>query len=125
METLIPFLIGIFAQVIVVSCAARLDRYIAVGGKWKGVHLSDQTKKCFILTKKSSREEFLKLSVLLHVAAYLFLGVSIVLYVISIIAKTDTTDMITIYFSFIIAGLALIANIFEIIVLSTYKTPAE
>jgi hypothetical protein len=125
MDTLIPFLIGIFAQVVVVSCAARLDRYIQIGGKWKGITLPNHFKKCFILTKKQSRSEFLLLSVIMHTAAYAFLFLSVILYVISLIFTNEITELITIYFSFIIAGLALVGNIYEIIVLSTYKTPTE
>jgi hypothetical protein len=61
----------------------------------------------------------------MHSTAYLFLIVSVLLYVISLIASNPVMDDVTIYFSFIIAGLALIGNIYEIIVLSTYKTPSE
>jgi hypothetical protein len=125
METILLFFVGVFAQVVVISCSARLDRYIKPSKKWRAALLSESQKRFFILSNKTKRGEFLLLSVVMQLAAYLFVFVSLVLFILNLILQSDSMEMTTMIFSFTIAGIALAINLTEIIILSVYKNPDE
>jgi len=121
MDILIPFLIGFLAQFVMICSAVRLDKYVRPTGFWKFISLGEKQKRFFIFSQRKARTDFLKASILMQVISYSFLVVTTLLFVVATFVKTDLMDWISIIFSFVIGGIALISNLVEVVVLFKYK----
>lgn len=119
MELFMVFIFGIFAQLLLLSSAGKLDSGLPKGKPQSGSGLFAKIKNYFLAYEQKTKKTYFAFGLALQTVCYLFILVSIVFYVLSVftdVASLDTASALVSYILIISGTLAFVVLLFYFII---------
>ncbi|HNZ50215.1 MAG TPA: hypothetical protein PLW60_05495 [Bacilli bacterium] len=125
MNVVWALVIGLLGLVSVIISCYRLDKYTPKDKYFGRGNLWERARPLFAFTKKTKRRDFMTVSVVLQIIAYVMIFISLAVFLVYLITRLPGWAFWSKVLSFVNMGFAVLENIFEIVVLEILEIRGE